>query len=155
MPLLTSPCPSISTQPLPPCQARNVGDSDLFTQVSHLGFSGRLGGRGTGGVWCWAHLERIPFFRRRPRYWVWEVFDFMLYWYCYNLIGFLCFTGLAAAIASLSLPLWITERSLIKGASPRWQQTVSKHKSVFSDFMGFAFKLGFPLTSMLMLERCP
>lgn len=44
----------------------------------------------------------------------------------------------------LSFPLWITEHSLIKGASPQWQQTVSKHKSVIADFMGFAFKFGFP-----------
>lgn len=47
---------SITTPPLPPAKLGMLGHSDLFTQESHLGFSGRLGGaRGTGSV----HRNRL------------------------------------------------------------------------------------------------
>ena len=43
------PAPPFQPNPCPPAKPRMLEDSDLFTQESHLGFSGRLGGgRGTG-----------------------------------------------------------------------------------------------------------
>lgn len=45
------PAPPFQPNPRPPAKSGMLGDSDLFTQKSHLGFSGRLGGgRGTGSV---------------------------------------------------------------------------------------------------------
>lgn len=51
--LLTS---TLQPNPCPPAKTRMLEDSDLFTQESHLGFSGRLGGgRGTGSA-RWSSL---------------------------------------------------------------------------------------------------
>lgn len=147
MPPLTSPCPSISTQPLPPCQARNAG-----------------------GHWPF-HPRAPPWFLRKIRRWWrnWECpiklaaggdstsfnevqilgLEFHAALAFYALLVWLLFKNVKLMQMQHSsfllprLPLWITERSLIKEASPLWQQTVGKHESVIGDFMSFAFELGF------------
>lgn len=52
-PFLPHPAPLFQPNPCPPAKQGMLEDSKLFTQESHLGFSGRLGGgRGTGSVQC-------------------------------------------------------------------------------------------------------